>query len=273
MGMLAKNGATVEHIRSKLDRREDHAILDWITTINYAPQQRDYFQRRQSGTGQWFLDSTEFQEWRTESGKTMFCTGAPGAGKTIITSIAIDSLLQSAGNAEDIGIAYIYCNFRRRDEQRVESLLSSLLRQLAEMRSSLPTEVRMLYSKHSTKGTLPSIEEISATLGTVAMVYSRVFIFIDALDEGPNSEGGLKRLLSETFKLQAKCGANIFATSRESTEIEKHFGKKKPFPIYAPVHDITTYLEQRMELQDVDIWDKALRKDVSAKIIAAIDGM
>ncbi|KAJ5368785.1 uncharacterized protein N7496_008545 [Penicillium cataractarum] len=268
-----KNGATVENIRSKLDRMEDREILNWITTINFAPQQRDFYQRRQSGTGQWFLDSTEFQEWRKESGKTMFCTGAPGAGKTILTSIAIDSLLQSAGNAGDIGVAYIYCNFRRRDEQCVESLLSSLLRQLAEMRSSLPTEVRMLYSKHSTKRTVPSIEEILATLAAVVMDYSRVFIFIDALDEGPNSEGGLKTLLSETFKLQVKYGANIFATSRDSTEIEKHFGKKKPFPIYAPVHDIATYLEQRMELQDVDIWDKDLRNDVSAKIIAAIDGI
>lgn len=126
----------------------------------------------------------------------MFCTGAPGGGKTIITSIAIDSLLQSARNAEYVGIAYIYCNFRRQDEQRVESLLSSLLGQLAEMRSSLPTEVRKLYSKHSKKGTLPSIEEISATLAAVAIDYSRIFIFIDALDEGPNSEGGIKKRFS-----------------------------------------------------------------------------
>jgi hypothetical protein len=217
--MLAGNGEMVEKIRSKLDRREDREILDWITTVNFATQQRDYFQRRQPGTGEWFLNSTELQKWRQESRNTMFCTGALGAGKTIITSIAINDLLQIAGNDDSIGIAYIYCNFRRHDEQRIGILLSSLLRQLAETCSSLPTEVKMLFDQHRAEGTLPSIEEISATLVAVAMSYSRVFIFLDALDEGPSSERGLARFLAEIFKLQTRCGANIFATSRESTEI------------------------------------------------------
>lgn len=161
----------------------------------------------------------------------MFCTGAPGAGKTIVTSIAIDSFLRTAVADESIGIAYIYCNFRRRDEQHIRTLLSSLLRQLAETRSYLPREVKKLFVQNTTDRTLPSIEEISATLVAVGMSYSRVFIFIDALDEGPTSEGGLARFLNEIFKLQTKCGANIFATSRESTEIQHHIGKKEPFSI------------------------------------------
>lgn len=77
MDVLTRNGATIDKIRSKLDRREDQEILDWITKVVFASQQRDYFQRRQPGTGEWFLNSTEFQEWRKGSRKTMFCTGAP----------------------------------------------------------------------------------------------------------------------------------------------------------------------------------------------------
>jgi hypothetical protein len=99
----------------------------------------------------------------------MFCTGVLGAGKMIITSIAFNHLLQSAEDDENIGIAYIYCNFWRQDEQLTGSLLSSLLRQLAETRSSLPTEVKMLFDQHRAEGTLPSIEEISTTLVAVAM--------------------------------------------------------------------------------------------------------
>ncbi|GLI80662.1 hypothetical protein PoHVEF18_009019 [Penicillium ochrochloron] len=105
------------------------------------------------------------------------------------------------------------------------------------------------------------------------MSYSRVFIFIDALDEGSSSEGGLEKLLSEVFKLQTKCGANILATSRESTEIQKYFGNKKPFRIYAPEDDVTTYLEQKMMLQDLEIWDDALKQDVKGKVVGTIDGM
>jgi hypothetical protein len=85
------------------------------------------------------------------------------------------------------------------NEQRIGSLLSSLLRQLAETGLSLPTEVKMLFKHHRAEGTLPSIVEISATLVAVAMSYSRVFIFIHALDECPSSEGGLEKLLAEIF--------------------------------------------------------------------------
>lgn len=33
MKMLVRNGETVEKIRSKLDKKEDREILDWITAI------------------------------------------------------------------------------------------------------------------------------------------------------------------------------------------------------------------------------------------------
>ena len=37
------------------------AILDWLTPIDYGPQQSDFMSRRQEGTGQWLLNSNEFQ--------------------------------------------------------------------------------------------------------------------------------------------------------------------------------------------------------------------
>jgi hypothetical protein len=46
---------------NKLIREQEHeTILEWLTPIDYAQQQSDYLRRRQSGTGQWFLDSAEY---------------------------------------------------------------------------------------------------------------------------------------------------------------------------------------------------------------------
>jgi hypothetical protein len=47
-------------MRHKLNNDEDMKILDWLTPINYDPQQSDYLKRRQPGTGQWLLDSAEY---------------------------------------------------------------------------------------------------------------------------------------------------------------------------------------------------------------------
>ena len=37
-------------------------ILGWLTPINYTSQQNDFFNRRQAGTNQWLLDSSEYQK-------------------------------------------------------------------------------------------------------------------------------------------------------------------------------------------------------------------
>ncbi|KAF7546388.1 hypothetical protein G7Z17_g8463 [Cylindrodendrum hubeiense] len=38
-------------------------ILEWLTPVDYGPQQSDYLKKRQPGTGQWLLDSTTFKRF------------------------------------------------------------------------------------------------------------------------------------------------------------------------------------------------------------------
>jgi len=57
----------------------------------------------------------------------LFCPGIPGAGKTILVSIIIDHLQRISGG-RGIGIAYLYCNFRRVDYQTVEQLIVNLVK-------------------------------------------------------------------------------------------------------------------------------------------------
>jgi hypothetical protein len=130
--------------------REQHAqeyntTLDWLTPINYGPQQSDFIGRRQAGTGQWLLDSAEFQAWLYTKKQTLFCPGIPGSGKTILTSIVVDYLYTKFRKDQDVGIAYLYCDFRRQHEQNPEELLASLLKQLIQEQSSPPNSVKILY--------------------------------------------------------------------------------------------------------------------------------
>jgi DNA replication protein DnaC len=132
--MATKAGVDRLHERQDIQERRDEcqAILDWLTSINYATQQQDFISRRQAGTGQWLLNSDEFQTWVNTDTQTLFCPGIPGAGKTILTAIAINDLITRFQNDPGVGIAYLYCNFRRKDEQKAQDLLTSLLKQLSE---------------------------------------------------------------------------------------------------------------------------------------------
>src|SRR4051812_15093336 len=101
-------------IRQRLEKKEDLEILNWLTPIEYGPQHSDFLRRRQLGDGHWLLSSAKHQSWRNTDKQILFCPGIPGAGKTILTSIVIDDLMTQFSNNSTIGIAYIYCNFKRK---------------------------------------------------------------------------------------------------------------------------------------------------------------
>lgn len=220
------------------------------------------------------MDSDEFIKWSNESKQTLFCLGIPGAGKTVITSIIVEHLLATFRNDPSIGIAYLYCNFQRQQEQKPADLLVSLLKQLIQERSSIPENIKSLYDLHKDKRTRPSFEEILKALHSVIASYSRAFIIIDALDECQVSNGCRKRLLSEIFSLQDKTGASFFATSRFIPEIMKEFEGSISLEIRASGEDVQRYLDGHMSrLPSFVLRNFGLQEDIKTEIIKAVDGM
>jgi Cdc6-like AAA superfamily ATPase len=272
---VSRTAANVERVRSKLDRKEDLEILNWLTPIDYGLQHSDYIRRRQSGTGQWLLDSAEYQYWLKTPKQTLFCSGMPGAGKTILTSIVVDDVTRQHQNDPTIGIAYLYCNFRRWHEQKVEDLLASLLKQLAQGQSSLPDSLRALYDRHNDKRTRPLLEEISTALQSVVALYLRVFIIVDALDECQVSDGRQnKRFLLGLFNLQTRHGTNILATSRFIPEIADWFKGCVSLEIRASSEDVERYLEGHLEqLPSFVQQNGQLQEEIKTGISEAVDGM
>ena len=261
-------------MRSKLDKEKDLNILKWLTPIDYTTQQSDHISRRQNGTGQWLLDSAKYQEWLESPGKTLFCPGIPGAGKTILTAIVIDDIYSRFQCDASIGIAYLYCDFRRQQEQNIESLLASMLRQLAQKQASLPDSVQALYNECRDKSKRPSRTDISSALHSVSAFYSSVFIIIDALDECQVTDGCRTGLLDEIFDLQKIAGANIFSTSRYNPEILERFKESTSLEIHAKHEDVQLYLAGHMKrLPTFVLSSPDLQYEVRDTISKAVDGM
>ncbi|KAH8665584.1 ankyrin repeat protein [Ilyonectria robusta] len=270
--VLGKVEVNVAKIKSKLDRDEEIRILNWLTQVDYGPQQTDFINRRQKDTGQWLLDSAEYQAWLQAGKQTLFCPGIPGVGKTIFTSIVIDDLTTRFHDNPDIGIAYIYCNFRRWDEQKAGDLLASLLKQLSQGRSSLPAHVKALYEKHKDKRTRPSFDEISGALHWVSAMYSKVIIIVDALDECQPSDGC--QLLSHIFSLQADNAVSFFATSRPIPDIEGYFKECLRLEIIASDEDVRRYVHGHMSHLPKFVCNRPdIQEEIEAEIAGAVEGM
>jgi hypothetical protein len=266
---------TRDNLAKLVQHQEDQGrqtVLNWVTPIDCAPQQNDFIARRQEGTGQWLLDSVEFQTWLKTNKQTLFCPGIPGAGKTIITAIVIDDLTTRSQNDSRIGIAYLYCNFRRKDEQKAQDLLASLLKQLSQERPSLPNSVKALYDQHTDKRTRLSFEEISRALYSVATMYLRVSIIVDALDECQPSKGCRTTFLTEIFNLQAKSRANIFTTSRFIPEITERFEGSMSLEIRASKHGVRRYVNDHMShLSSFVGRSPDLQEEIKAEIVKAVN--
>ena len=82
-GKLLEGSEHSDHIKYTMAFKFALSILDWLIPIDYAPQQSDYINRRQPGTGQWFLDSAEFRAWVDTEKQMPFCPGISGARKTM----------------------------------------------------------------------------------------------------------------------------------------------------------------------------------------------
>ena len=265
----------MDYLVSRHHDQDRQAILDWLTPTNYGAQQSDFLSRRQEGTGQWLLDSAEFKNWCDGNRDTLFCSGMPGAGKTIMVSIVIEYLYNKYRNDNSVGTAYLYCSFRRQDEQKPVDLLASLLKQLLSELPSIPMSVRDLYKYHRGKQTRPLFDEISKELHSIIDAYSKCFIIVDALDECQVSDGGRPKFLSELSELQIKVGANLFITSRSIPEVTKLFeGKGISMEIHASEEDVRRYLGGHMaRLPSFVLRSLDLQEEIITEIIKAVSGM
>lgn len=248
-------------------------ILNWLTPIDYGPQQSDFIRRRQKGTGTWLLHTNEFNTWLDRRNKTLFCSGIPGAGKTILTSIVVDHLCSKYQTNFSVGIAYLYCNFRQQQQQKPEDLLLSLLKQLVQKRAPVPESVKILYKCHNREQTRPSFNEILEALELVAAQYSRTLIMVDALDECGISDNERQKFLLAIFNLQDKTKANLFATSRINDNIAELFKGALSLQIRASKEDIKSYLDGQMSFLQSDILDDALQGIIRREVIRAVDRM
>jgi hypothetical protein len=82
------------------------------------------------------------------------------------------------------------------------------------------------------------------------------------------------KFLSQIFSLQAKTGANIFATSRHISNIEKEFEGNTLLEIRASEEDVRSYLDGHMlQLPGFVTRRPEIQEEIKATIVKAVDGM
>ncbi|KAI0380320.1 hypothetical protein F5Y04DRAFT_257946 [Hypomontagnella monticulosa] len=253
--------------------RETEEILSWIAEDSekkwHEVTHSDYYSKRHPGTGRWFEQHSEFQAWVHGRTHALFCHGPPGAGKSVIASIAINHL-RTMQTAENSKCAYLYCNYGRENngKQTAKHLFSILLRQLCEILG-----VSNLLREKQRQNTCLTLQDILMATSDIVESYGDVFIIVDALDEC--SPGDRDDLLQEIAKLQARNTVRFMATSRgDLSSIASQFEalSRKPcstLEINAAEGDVHSFIEGSLDGIKALTRNSQLRHSIPMRITQA----
>ncbi|KIL85476.1 ankyrin repeat-containing [Fusarium avenaceum] len=259
-----------------------------LTETDYSYQLATYASARHPGTFNHILESTKYREWVRSSPQTLFFFSEPGAGKSVTTSLLIQDLISrysrnetEAGSSSEqskqatVGVAYIFFDSLRHEEQSYDNIALCISEQLATTRcgSKRPERPEWMPNRYngmairtlSEGGVSHFLEEQIVGHGK----HSTVFVILDALDEC--TETARTPLLSLLAKVQrGNISLNVMATWRTgwapAIRFREMFQNVRGLEVFACEQDLQVYVTQNLpfELQS--------QKGLIHKIVAAADG-
>jgi DNA replication protein DnaC len=75
------------------------ALTDWLLPADPSTNFNRALGQRHHGSGQWFLEGKAYSAWKKEDNSFLWLYGIPGCGKTILSSIIIEDLLNKGVDA------------------------------------------------------------------------------------------------------------------------------------------------------------------------------
>lgn len=182
--------------------------------------------------------------------------------------------LHETHSPDEVGIAFVFCDYQQSDDKEHVGLFKSLLREFLEHSESdgLPVVLTANYQNGKRFRSELTMDEVLDVLKAVMCRKTRNFIIIDALDE-LNANPRIV-LMQKLFELQEVTGLNIFVTSRDIGQISHLFSRADQIRIRATQEDIEQNIASRMKsLPSFVRDDKVLQSDINEAVVRAAGEM
>ena len=174
-------GTDVAAARNHLDDQEARGILKWLSPIDFEAQHRQVFSDWCPGTLDWFLDYEEIQLWFAGLNPYLWVPGAPGSGKTVLSSFVINAL-RTTGSSPD-NVLGVYVSLQSLTSSHiVEDVLGSLLKQMIRV-TGINQTLREAYRAREQNGGRLQLDELVYHLDQSLFQPQRYFIVLDGMDE------------------------------------------------------------------------------------------
>ncbi|KAK6331629.1 hypothetical protein TWF718_002178 [Orbilia javanica] len=263
--------------RIELDN-EKKRVLDWASNMNPRASYQTNLNFRHTGTAKWFADRDEYQEWKSTLGSRLWLFGSPGAGKSVMVSSIIESLILEMEDGD--AIAFHYCDYKSKDPPTLDEILCSLVRQASAQRTSAFKTLKGAYDEHNSNGFTHSNLRDSGTdlpklLSQVSKAYENLIIVVDGLDEYINREELAKQLMR-----LPEIGSNrikVLVASRPETDLENILYACDKIEIAASKSDVQLYVasvvEERIRSRRLKLRGSDLKGLIQDGLVEGCKGM
>lgn len=239
--ILVATNATYKKVEVICQEQDRHQLLARIPSS-------DAFMRSSltpcPGTGQWFLHCEKFELWQCGPPTILWCYGAPGVGKSLLASLAIEQLSKKCEEMNS-SVAYCFCDFSSREQQKPVDIIRYLLRQLVEQGDGQLVSALKKSCVDPVK--LANLKDLARTVAE-ACALKLTYLVVDGPDE-LNDPDGLLSLLQSFVDV----GCRVLVTSRDLPNIRRKLGTAESMEVRSTVEDLMTYVEYRFRESEFSI--------------------
>ena len=229
---LVRTMGTLQNLQDQLKAEERRGLLAWLSRIPFREHHDKAYRDVLPDTGLWLLRKANFLSWRTSSSSsTLWLHGIPGAGKTKLSAIVIQKLLDDAASVEDAApLAYFYCSREKTASYRADptEILRAILKQLAcpgpdgQVRHAIAVE----YNQRRLDAERDGLDVRTPTLSECTQLILELnseapaTIVIDGVDELSNACQDLLDVLQSLVDKSSSV-LKVFVSSREEAVISR----------------------------------------------------
>lgn len=254
-------------------------IRKWLSAPDPSTNYQKALKRRVADTGLWFLESGQYDKWKTDTASSLWLYGIPGCGKTVLSSTILQSVLQHCRDDPRKATVYFFFDFNDRQKQDPELMLRSLLYQLSQQSIMIPASLNSLYSSCENGQQQPLLDALLTVMQQMMQEIPHVYALLDALDEC-SQRAELMDILETMAGWQLQ-NLHLLVTSRRERDIESSLegfiDRRNIICLQSHLvdKDIERYVRQRLsDDKSLRKWETpAIRQDIEAALMKGANGM
>lgn len=235
---------------------------------------RSNLQLHHPGTCLWFIDGSAFRDWCTVSRSKLWISGIPGAGKTVLSALAIDAALVNSSKSKVV--IFYYCSHQNDRSRLLTGILSCLVGQLARHNEECLAMVLAKFERsgHADAPTWVKDEsDLTVLLESMFRCFEEVSILIDGVDECHDASA-----VSETLAhLCESPNVRMLISSRQEHDMKWSLADFQQISIAAESQDLRLYvpaeIEIRQKRQKLRIRNPDLKDEMIDKLVDGAEGM